>query len=117
MAKAVRIDDGLQRGEPFEFQVDGIAVAAFAGETVAAALMASGRRCLRVTATGESRGYYCGMGVCWDCMMWLEDVGSVRTCQLAAAPGMQLRSMRGAVPAPTPVVPPSSDSAPSDGVG
>ena len=102
MAKAVRIERGLERGAPFEFQVDGGSVQAFAGETVAAALMAAGRHALRVTAGGESRGYWCGMGVCWECMMWLEDVGSVRTCQLAAAPGMRLRSLRGLAPAPTP---------------
>jgi D-hydroxyproline dehydrogenase subunit gamma len=96
MAEAMRIDRGLERGAPFEFQVDGRSVPAFAGESVAAALMAAGRHALRVTAGGESRGYWCGMGVCWDCMMWLEDVGGVRTCQLAAAPGMRLRSMRGA---------------------
>jgi hypothetical protein len=59
--------------------------------------MAIGRRALRVTAIRrESRGYYCGMGVCWDCMMWLEGEGSVQTCRLLAAPGMRLRSMKGA---------------------
>ncbi|MEA2780859.1 MAG: hypothetical protein QOK29_2403 [Rhodospirillaceae bacterium] len=99
MAKAIRIDQGLQRGEPFTFDVDGDSVQAFAGETVAAALMAGGRRALRVTAgRKEGRGYYCGMGVCWDCMMWLEGEGSVQTCRLPAAPGMRLRTMKGAGP-------------------
>ena len=99
MTKAIRIDQGLQRGEPFSFDVDGESVPAFGGETVAAALMAEGRRTLRVTAgRKEGRGYYCGMGVCWDCMMWLEGEGSVQTCRLLAAPGMRLRSMKGAGP-------------------
>ena len=99
MTKAIRIDQGLQRGEPFSFDVDGESVPAFGGETVAAALMAEGRRALRVTAgRKEGRGYFCGMGVCWDCMMWLEGEGSVQTCRLLAAPGMRLRSMRGAGP-------------------
>jgi hypothetical protein len=99
MTKAIRIDQGLQRGESFSFDVDGESVPAYGGETVAAALMAEGRRALRVTAgRNESRGYYCGMGVCWDCMMWLEGQGSVQTCRLLAAPGMRLRSMKGAVP-------------------
>jgi hypothetical protein len=97
MTKAIRIDQGLKRGEPFRFDVDGEAVPAFAGETVAAALMAEGRRALRVTAVRkEGRGYYCGMGVCWDCMMWLEGAGSVQTCRLLATPGMRLRTMKGA---------------------
>jgi D-hydroxyproline dehydrogenase subunit gamma len=97
MAKAIRIDQGLKRGEAFLFQVDGKSVPAFAGETVAAALMAEGRRTLRVTAgRREGRGYFCGMGVCWDCMMWLEGQGSMRSCRLIAAPGMRLRTMEGA---------------------
>ena len=41
MAKALRIDRGIERGAPFEFHVDGVAVRAFAGETVAGALMVS----------------------------------------------------------------------------
>jgi len=61
--------------------------------------MAEGRRALRVTAgRKEGRGYYCGMGVCWDCMMWLEGEGSVQTCRLLAAPGMRLKTMKGAGP-------------------
>jgi hypothetical protein len=97
MTKGIRIDEGLQRGTAFELEVDGARVPAFAGETVAAALMAEGRHGLRVTAgRREARGYYCGMGVCWDCMMWLEGEGSVQTCRLLAAPGMRLRTMRGA---------------------
>jgi hypothetical protein len=97
MSRAIRIDQGLTRGEAFSFEVDGESVPAFAGETVATALMAQGRRALRVTAgRKEGRGYYCGMGVCWDCMMWLEGEGSVQTCRLLAAPGMRLRTMKGA---------------------
>jgi D-hydroxyproline dehydrogenase subunit gamma len=97
MSRAIRIDEGLTRGEAFFFEVDGESVPAFVGETVAAALMADGRRALRMTAgRKEARGYYCGMGVCWDCMMWLEGEGSVQTCRLLAAPGMRLRTMKGA---------------------
>jgi hypothetical protein len=33
MTKAIRIDEGLQRGEPFSFDVDGESVPAFGGET------------------------------------------------------------------------------------
>jgi hypothetical protein len=118
MTKAIRIDQGLQRGEPFIFEVDGASVPAFAGETVAAALMAEGRRALRVTAgRKEGRGYYCGMGVCWDCMMWLEGEGSVQTCQLLAAPGMRLRSMKGAGPREASPDAAEAESHPDDSLG
>src|SRR3954453_3055483 len=97
MSRAIRVDQAVRRGEAFSFEVDGESVPAFTGETVAAALMAEGRRALRITAgCKEPRGYYCGMGVCWDCMMWLKGEGCVQTCRLLAAPGMRLRTMRGA---------------------
>jgi D-hydroxyproline dehydrogenase subunit gamma len=118
MTKAIRIDQGLQRGEPFSFEVDGAGVPAFAGETVAAALMAEGRRALRVTAgRKEGRGYYCGMGVCWDCMMWLEGEGSVQTCRLLAAPGMRLRTMKGAGPRGDSPDAEQAESHPDDSLG
>ena len=33
MTKAIRIDQGLQRGEAFNFDVDGESIPAFGGET------------------------------------------------------------------------------------
>jgi hypothetical protein len=43
--------------------VDGVPVPAYEGESVAAALLAAGRRALRTTfRRPEQRGMYCGIG-------------------------------------------------------
>ena len=80
---------GLERGVPFELLVDGEALRAYPGETVAAALLAAGRRALRRTAQrGELRGLYCVMGVCGECAVAVGGEPGVRACVTVALPGM-----------------------------
>jgi aerobic-type carbon monoxide dehydrogenase small subunit (CoxS/CutS family) len=87
---------GDTAGEPrFTFFVDGDPVQALAGETIATALLAAGRRTLRHTGTrGEPRGLYCVMGVCWECAVVI-DGRTVRSCMTPAAPGLAVDTRRG----------------------
>jgi hypothetical protein len=55
---------GIERGSPLRLTLDGRAVTAYEGETVAAVLLAEGHIETRVTVGGAPRGVYCGMGVC-----------------------------------------------------
>ena len=56
------------RGAPVVILVDGEPVPCFAGESVAAALLAAGRRRLRRSPReGGSRGAFCLMGACQEC--------------------------------------------------
>ena len=56
------------RGAPVVILVDGEPVPCFAGETVAAALLAAGRRELRRSPReGGPRGAFCLMGACQEC--------------------------------------------------
>lgn len=83
-----RVVGALERGERIEIDVDGERVEAFAGETVATALLASGRRAFRRTdRLGAPRGIYCGIGLCFDCVVVVDGV-RVRACQTQVAPGM-----------------------------
>jgi aerobic-type carbon monoxide dehydrogenase small subunit (CoxS/CutS family) len=87
---------GIARGDAFELRVDGEPVAAYPGETIAAALMAAGGRALRRTAgRGEPRGVYCAMGVCGECVMVVDGEPGVRACVTLAAPGMVVQRQRG----------------------
>jgi D-hydroxyproline dehydrogenase subunit gamma len=71
---------GLERGRPVRFQLDGEPLLAHEGESLAAALWAAGRRVLRHTAReGSPRGLYCGMGVCFECVLEV-DGRVVRAC-------------------------------------
>ena len=90
-----RIEGDVERGEPFEFLVDGKRVRAYPGETVAAALLAAGRRRTRgTTRCGEPRGVYCGMGVCFECIMVVDGRPNVRACTTLAAPSMRIETQR-----------------------
>ncbi|HXP73259.1 MAG TPA: (2Fe-2S)-binding protein [Stellaceae bacterium] len=79
--------------------VDGLAVSARAGETVAAALLAAGFGAFRTTpASGSSRGPYCMMGVCFDCLVAVDGVGSRQACLVQVREGMRIETQRGRRP-------------------
>ena len=85
-----RLAGAVERGQRVQILVDGCVETAFEGESVAAALLASGRRGLRVTARrGEPRGMYCAIGVCFECLMVVDD-RQVRTCQTPVRDGMRI---------------------------
>jgi predicted molibdopterin-dependent oxidoreductase YjgC len=91
-----RIDAGLDRGVAFTFSFDGQSVDAFPGETVAAALLAADVRRFRASARRElPRGLYCGMGVCWECLVVIDGKPSNRACMTEARPGMRVETQRG----------------------
>ena len=96
MTQDLRIWKDVQRGQAFEMEVDGIAVVAYEGETVAAALMAAGIRTTNRTVRGEApRGLCCGIGLCYGCTMVIDGVPNTRTCQTLARPGMRLETQKG----------------------
>lgn len=79
----------VKRGEAVTIQIDGQPVPAFAGETVAAVLMASGCRVFRHTPKAQApRGLYCGMGICFECLVTVDGVANVRACLTPVRAGM-----------------------------
>jgi predicted molibdopterin-dependent oxidoreductase YjgC len=88
---------GVRRGSRIEVQVDGRPVAAHAGESVLAVLWAGGARALHWTArTGEPRGFLCGIGVCFDCLVTIDGARGVRACMTPVATGMRIETQRDA---------------------
>jgi predicted molibdopterin-dependent oxidoreductase YjgC len=81
---------GIGRGAAVTLRVDGRAVPAFAGESIAAALWAAGIRHLRVSPAGAPRGLFCGMGVCQECVVEV-DGATVPACQARVADGLVVR--------------------------
>jgi NADPH-dependent 2,4-dienoyl-CoA reductase/sulfur reductase-like enzyme len=61
------------------------------GESVASALWGAGERCFRTTRDGETRGMFCGMGVCHECLVEIDGAANVRACMTKARPGMEVR--------------------------
>jgi predicted molibdopterin-dependent oxidoreductase YjgC len=84
-----RVEQGVSRGEPFAFTLDGQTIKAFPGETVAAALLAVDIRTLRRTEKTDSpRGIFCGMGICFDCLVIVDGRPHLRACLTESKPGM-----------------------------
>jgi succinate dehydrogenase/fumarate reductase-like Fe-S protein len=99
----LRLGEASERGRRVSVTVDGAPVAAFEGETVAGVLLAMGRMRSRTTPSlGEARGYYCGMGVCWDCALVIDGRPNRRACMTLVRDGMRVETQRGFGPAPLP---------------
>jgi D-hydroxyproline dehydrogenase subunit gamma len=96
----VRLADGhgIERGPQVTLRVDGEPVQAHVGETVAAALMARDVVETRRTVGGSPRGVFCGMGVCFDCLVVVDGVPNTRACMTWVAEGMDVRRQDGLGP-------------------
>ncbi len=81
---------------PVPFSLDGEAVSGREGDTVAAALLALGRRSFRRTAvSGAERGPWCLMGVCHDCLVTVDGVGNAQACLMPLRAGMAVETQEG----------------------
>jgi predicted molibdopterin-dependent oxidoreductase YjgC len=71
----------ISRGRKIKVFVNGREVVAYEGETVLAALIAAGWRTLRKSLHhGEGRGAFCGMGVCYECLVSVNGRSNQRAC-------------------------------------
>lgn len=85
----------LERGPAVEVVVDGRPVTAYAGETVATVLLAEGIDATRTTVGGSPRGVFCGMGVCFDCLVVVDGVPNTRACMTWVREGMRIARQDG----------------------
>ncbi|WP_419707496.1 (2Fe-2S)-binding protein [Promicromonospora sp. NFX87] len=73
---------------PLTVVVDGEPVTGTAGQTIAGVLLGAGRREWRTTTTGGApRGVFCGIGVCFDCLVEVNGLRDVRACLRRAQDG------------------------------
>jgi D-hydroxyproline dehydrogenase subunit gamma len=86
----------LAEPSPVAITIDGKPVQARAGDTVAAALLAAGvDRCRTTPVTGAPRLPYCLMGVCFDCLVTIDGVGSRQACLVPVQEGMKVETQIG----------------------
>jgi hypothetical protein len=79
-----------------EFSFDGRPIAFEDGQSVAAALIQAGILSWRSTRrSGTPRGIFCGIGICYDCLIVLTGEPNHRACVLTAEPGMVITSQDG----------------------
>jgi predicted molibdopterin-dependent oxidoreductase YjgC len=61
--------------------VDGVPIKAKATDTVAAAMFGAGiSHCRTTVVDGRERGPYCMMGICFDCLVVIDGIGSRQGC-------------------------------------
>ena len=71
---------------------DGRPIPAIVGDSVGAALTRAGVRSWRTTRhEGRPRGLFCGIGVCYDCLLTVDGLPNQRACLVPAADGMEVR--------------------------
>lgn len=86
-------DPGAQ---PLTLYVDGLAVAAERGESVAAVLLRLDPPLARTTPVNASpRAPYCMMGVCFECLAIVDGVASTQTCLAQVRDGMRVERQHG----------------------
>ncbi len=85
-----------EAGAAVAITVDGKAVTARTGDTVAAALLAAGiDHCRTTPVSGAPRAPYCLMGVCFDCLVTIDGVGSRQGCLVPVRQGMTVETQLG----------------------
>jgi aerobic-type carbon monoxide dehydrogenase small subunit (CoxS/CutS family) len=79
-----------------KFDFDAAAVPFRSGQTIGAALMAAGTLSWRTTrVAGARRGLFCGIGVCFDCLVTVDGHPNQRACLVLAEDGMQVTTQDG----------------------
>jgi predicted molibdopterin-dependent oxidoreductase YjgC len=85
-----------RRRQEVVIMVDGKAIKAIKGEPIASALLAAGITTFRKTQKmREPRGYFCGLGLCTDCMMIVDGRPNTRTCVTFVRNGMKVETQIG----------------------
>lgn len=76
--------------------IDGKAAQAETGESVAAVLLRQPEGWSRTTPVSQSpRAPYCMMGVCFECLVEIEGLGSVQGCLVPVEDGMAVTRPKG----------------------
>lgn len=96
MFRTMSLPEEEQRLE-VEILVEGQRVLARHGDTLAAALLKAGMVPFRRTPVADKpRAPLCLMGVCFDCLVEVDDVQNVQSCMVQVHAGMQVRLQKGA---------------------
>jgi aerobic-type carbon monoxide dehydrogenase small subunit (CoxS/CutS family) len=58
--------------------------------------LAANQRALRKTRfNNNERGVFCGIGVCFDCLVVIDGITNQRACLIEARPGMKVQTQVG----------------------
>lgn len=90
-----RLSPAEAGGAPVVFRFEGREIAARAGESVAAALLAAGETVFRASpVSGAPRGPFCMMGACFDCLVEIDGMPGCQACMTTVRAGMDVKRDR-----------------------
>ncbi|WP_330172609.1 (2Fe-2S)-binding protein [Streptomyces sp. NBC_01498] len=91
-------DPAGRRDRALTITVDGERVTGVVGQTLAGVLLVSGRPAWRQAPSGAPRGVFCGIGVCFDCLVTVNGEPDVRACRRRARDGDTVTTQSRAAP-------------------
>lgn len=78
------------------FSFDGTEIVAEPGQSVGAALLAAGYRSWRTTRRDAApRGLFCGIGICFDCLVTVNGRPGLRACLTEPGEGAVVTTQEG----------------------
>ena len=81
----------IERKKPVTVWVNDHRVSAYEGEPLHAVLLAAGYRTLRKSVSEtEHRGFFCGMGVCYECLVTVDNNLQQRAGVMEVYDGMRV---------------------------
>lgn len=87
---------GFERDMPIYFYFDGRLLSGYAGETIAAALVANGVKVFgRTGRLHRPRGFFCAIGKCSSCLMTVDGRPNVMVCIEPLRDGVRVESQQG----------------------
>lgn len=91
-----KLHDPGEQAAGLTVTIDGQAVSAEPGESVAAVLLRLDSPISRTTpVNGSPRTPYCMMGVCFECLANVDGMASVQTCLVPVRDGMRVERQHG----------------------
>ena len=86
----------FERGGKIVFTFDGKEIESYVGETIAAALHASGiKELAKSPALHRPRGLFCAIGNCSSCLMVVDGEPNIRVCVTKVQDGMNVETQVG----------------------
>ncbi len=84
-------DKIIKPPQTVSLSINGTVVDAEVGETILTVLIREGHRRIRLSKKNrEWRGFYCGMGTCFECLVEVDGIPNVRACITPIYAGMQV---------------------------
>ena len=76
--------------------LNGRTIDAIEGQSVGALLLEQDERITRTTRfNGKPRGMFCGIGICFDCLITINGVTNQRACLTSVEDGMSIQTQHG----------------------